>query len=824
MMVCCTEVEAKRLIRIKQIDLNNNPCRIEIKLSEKPPYKIIPIGKKELLIALKNVRGTDQIKIKGSAEPLVRKIGVDTPANDVVTVIVNTRQEVNSISPVWDQVRQTLVIPLSETNQNSHHPNKSERRVRLSVKEKTAGEKESLKQEKGPIPTAASVKTQKQIQPAVKMEKPIFSGTIDDFFIELKNDGCLGDKTFFAALKFYETKQWQGAFDTISAFINQQPLLSCLEKAYFVKAFSFYRKMMENDEQQQIEAIDFFQEAINRFPKSDYVPYAYIAVGKIHLHLKNPAQAKGYFNLVLDQYPNYHGIPEALFELGRIYSQKSQKNDQNDAISIFKKIIADYPQSELVIAAKRELGKMMLATNNFSEALKILMPLSESEPHMLYESSDLLLHIGNAYYHTGNSEKARLALSKAYNLFPEIDSKDEVLSRIADSFIEQKQPEKAVKVYEYIIANFPETEGYITGLMRLAQFTEEQAEKERLYNIVIKDFPYHSLARLAMMRLAGLYNEAGEYEKSIEMLENLLKSRPKALKNEALYLMRKAYMLLFRRLLQEENYPSVLARYEENKDVLNKLESAEIFRLVGQAYMNGHLYQQAFDVLMKAYKRFEKGRRPADLMYNLGVVMQELQRFDEALNMFSALIRNFPESPYIKDAYKRRGTILLAKHGYKEAIKNFQAAYRRSTDDREKADILTNEAQAHKALGNLQAAAGLLIKVINQLASASAEHFKMIAETYRSLGEIYLELESYQQAADAFSMSVKFSGKDDNRSEIQFAIGESYQKANVMDKAVRVYEGLIESEDSLWAKLAQERLKEIELKAKLEQKTKVSMP
>jgi tetratricopeptide (TPR) repeat protein len=808
----CQEVEARADLHIEEIELRQNPDRIEIRLNGKPPCKIVEIGPKEYLIALKNVTVSNHTQVKGERAPFITHIGVDQPSSRVVTIIVNTRHKIPSLHAKWDASRKTLMIDFS-----TFRPDRFPRQTAaVSRSQKRIRHKEKSPQYKKPGKAALSLAKATDATVSPQPEGFKFSGTLNDFWLEVNEDVCLNDITLLEGVQYHHAGQWRSAVDKFSDYIRQNSSNTCLEKAYYMKAYSFYHNTVDSNDE-RLRSINCFEDAVNRFPQSDYVPYAYAAMGKLYHDLKNPVQARAYFNLVLKEYPDCHGKPEVMFDLARI---DLQANQPSRAISLYRKILDEFAWSQMVTPTCLELAQVMYQAKDYPEVLKIMTPLAESNPHIMYESPDWLVRMGNAYYYTGAAEKARSAFSKALNCFPAISSRDRILSRIADSFIEQRQPQKARKIYEHIVENYPETDGYVTGLVRLAQFSDQEDKKTSLYRKVVEQFPSHSLSRLAMIRLAGLYNKQGDFSKSIPLLENILSDPSNLFKDESLQLMQDAYLAVFTKMLQQGDYPNILMQYEKKKDMLDQLQNSDIFAMIGKAYNNADFYPQAYELLKKAYKQEKDSRQRPDVMYHLGVAMHETQRYKAALHMFENLIRRYPDTSYMKNACHRGGLIYMQQKVYQKAIERFQAARSHASKTAEKTRILMDEALARQAAGQFKTAAASLVKAINSLSAEAGDHSGLIADTYRRLGEVYMSDRNYLKAADAFSMSTKFDQNHEKLPEIVFAIADAYTRAEQPDRALQYYNQVIETEAPLWAKLARERVREMDLNQELKKQSK----
>ena len=82
---------------------------------------------------------------------------------------------------------------------------------------------------------------------------------------------------------------------------------------------------------------------------------------------------------------------------------------------------------------------------------------------------------------------------------------------------------------------------------------------------------------------------------------------------------------------------------------------------------------------------------------------------------------------------------------------------------------------------------------------------------------MYLLTKTYLKAADAFSMAVKFSERKETP-DLRFLLAEAYEKGKNIEMAGKVYKEILELGDPFWARLAQEKLRGIQIDAKLKPK------
>ena len=122
-------------------------------------------------------------------------------------------------------------------------------------------------------------------------------------------------------------------------------------------AFRFYRS--EDYE----TAIDRFEKLLQNYPASDYADNALFWMGECYLKLDDHERAVLTFEDVTKRYPNGNKAPDALYrqavailEIGRRTQQEGRYAAA--AREIFEKIVRDYPESDRVPEARRQLEKL----------------------------------------------------------------------------------------------------------------------------------------------------------------------------------------------------------------------------------------------------------------------------------------------------------------------------------------------------------------------------------------------------------------------------------------------------------------------------------
>ncbi|MBW1697436.1 MAG: tetratricopeptide repeat protein [Deltaproteobacteria bacterium] len=784
----------KAVRTIKGITVQNNPETLHVKLSSGTAYRVFQIDRKEVVIALKNVAITGKLLKNLHRKGYIREIRLDTVPNRVMVLTVYTKYHIKAVNSKWSKKNRTLSVRFRfyETSKKGKHIKPAEK----ALFSDPAG--------KLPRMGLSHFKNQK-LTPA---------DSVDLLVVEMEKDTCITHPEISSAIRRCKSQSWQEAYNISNQYLQSKGDKECLEQVFFLRAYCFYKKMDPSMGDQRLAAKDLFQEVVSFYPKSRYAAYGIAALGKINLQLENYNEAKGYFKYILGNYKDYPAIPDIMIELARVQLAKGKVNL---AVATLENLIARYPNNPSVSVAKLELGKALFESNDFEGALKIFVDLMESNPQLVFASSDLLEYMGRCYYQMGENTAARNTLLRAVNYFPDMASNHILLSRIADIYYDQDQQEKAQKFHEYVVKNFRGTDGFIISSVRMASYLKRRAEKENLYRLIISDFPDHPMTQLAYLKLAQLLSKVGEHEKSIETIHSFLAKFPGTLKKEAIVVLKDAYSFYFEKLFKENDTASLLTMFERDRSIINRIRSPQLFLTIGKAYMSEKLYEDAVQLFQQSHRLFGKKRTPAQLLFNLGISLHESGKAHQALKIFDAYTRSFPKHEHRAEVYHRVGRIWMQKKKHKQALETLKVAFKESRQNRQKATILLDLAEAYEKLGDYRSSTRRRIKAIDLMAAVPETPPDLISEAYRDLGESYLRINAYLKAADAFLMAIKFSGKT-QPPDLQFLLGEAYERGEKVDEAAEIFKKLLESSDPFWARLAKEKLRGIQIHNQLKSK------
>ncbi|MFZ5568763.1 MAG: tetratricopeptide repeat protein [Thermodesulfobacteriota bacterium] len=799
---------------IEDLQVLDRPERLVIRLSGKTDFKIIRLDDDtSMSIAFRDTALGVRLEPVRAGIAWVRELRFLSLPDQVVSLRVVTGAVMGPINAQWAGDAKTLTIRIGLFRKEPVHKKRM-----AGIKAKSAHQGQEAVNSSPP--SGPADETMPPVHPeiparesAVPSMKNGLKGGIDDFLAVFSTAECHTGAELEKAVGFCQKGMYREAVETVGSFLQSSPPDGCREAAFFLKGFAVYKWSEDADEFQLLEAVKDLQDAISYYSQSKYAPFALTMLGKMYLELNNEPEARGYFKIVLDSFKKYSGMPEVLFEMGRL-SAKERKFSQ--AISFFEQVLGQYPGSMFEKQTRLEIGKAYFETNRFPKALEHLTALVDSDPRMIYASSDLLTTIGNCYYQTAKYPEAREVLAKAYNIFPDMAENHIVLTRIGDTYEDEKRVDKAKKIYEQVREKYPGTDGFIISSLRLANLEENSQEREKIYRMIMEDFPAHPMAELSRLRLAEMQQKEGQYRESIAMIDELLRRGGRALRREAEYLQEQSFQKYFQQMLSENNYPHILQMAEKQSKIINRMENPELYYLSGKAFFLGHLYPQAADYLGKAYRFYQGSNRPKDLLFLLGRASLETGALDDGMGRLNQYLREDPGGEHAAEATMLIGRGWLEKKEYQKAEESFQLSLRSAKSDLEKAGILLQLARVSAGSGRQEEKAERLLNAIALYSTGEQTVPAPVASAYRELGETFLAMGAYDKAADAFSRAIQYTRQEEGLAGLRYLLAEAYFKNKAADLATPIYREVAATGDPIWGKLAEERLRSIAVGNRLE--------
>ncbi len=815
---------------------------VEIGLSGYSVHRVIPLDDREMLVAFKDTELAEDVfgseTIVG--DPLVEKIENAQNPSHVACVVVRT------------------VKPLSEIEYRIEE-NEGVFRIELRAKDERPDEKAGRFSEKTVL---AEEVVEKKIGPEG-------DPALRDLGGEAVESGIDG-KLFEEARGYFEKAQWAKAVSVLEELVSSHPESGFLERACFLLAKSFQRSVGERAAERISEVVERFQIAVSKYPGSPFVPDALVSMGNCYFHGAQYHEAMNYYDRVLAEYKEDPTAAEAMFQKGRILALTGKPLM---ALKYFETMEDHFPKSEFLVKAKLEMAKTLFDIKSFKRSLSLVEEIRSSAPDQIRIDPDILLYLGYNYYELGQLREAREVLSMVLNLFPEVETKDLILTRIADTYREDGIEHKASKLYDLVARSCPGSEGSLISLLRVAEGVEKAAlsvpaaEKEQLsadaskkaneiYAQIAKDSPDSPLAQVAMLKLATFEKKSGHYEVCIRTLKELLAKKPdEKLAQEVHAVLQEAmFKLALQKQEQKDDEGSVetlkelLGQYpntELNDEMKSALEQSlhAVFQAraqggksdglisyydtlkedipfegvpnllleVGDAYGKLHLHGHALDVFLKAKKALEPKELPAKALLGLGASAFEERRYEEAEASLRVFVEKYPADKESSSAYEWLGKTYLKTKQFDQASEAFKMSLEKGGHDKNRAVVFSAMAEAALGQGDYEKAETVLASAVSLLEQEKGAATGDLFVAYSKLGEVRSRLGQKAAAVEALENALKFVPEGADSYALQYRLAQCYEGIEASEKAEELLNRIVASGDPFWSKLAQTQIDEINI-------------
>ena len=788
---------------------------ISVKLSGARAYKVIGLGGNEILIALKDTELSRTIHNKQvTGDGLIQRVEINHKPNNVSCLLVKLRKPYIKIDHKIEAATGRLHVQITGEDNSSKRESKRSEAPALSAKDRPSPRPAPRGSAKADgLPETPAPVTLTRPGGMAQLLKPNFKGTTPD------------PGLYRQAAECFEEARWEEAILILSEIISAYPESPHLEQPYFLLAASYGRMFHANNAERFVEVMRHYQYAINKFPDSVFVPDAMVSIGNCYLKEEKYHEALAYYGLVFENYKGYAATPEAIFKRGKTFARTKKLQE---AVKDFRQVETHYPETPFATVAKIERAKVLFDMNNFKRSLGLLNEIMSAEPDRVYENPDILLYSGHNYYELGELEKSREALCEVLNYYPDIESNDLILARIADTYREQGMEDKALKLYSMVLRRYPNSQGGLISMLRLSDNIKKVGLQELLSPGVIEEIAYNRpasetykeimkahggspLSQLAGLRLALQRQKDKDYEGSIDTLREILTKYPDtALKKQVKSALRASVKAIFEKEQQAGNYEKIVGYYEEIKADLGVEDMGNIFLILGDAYRRLQLYNGAIFAFKEAKKSYTDQAQPPALLFGLGICLHKIKRFEEAYRALGAFVERYPDESHAYQAYFLIGDIMLRQKAYEKAMAALNLAIKKDPDAPCKIETLLAMAEASNALRYYDSASRLLKRAIALMNQNKTGSHTRTYDAYWQLGETYLKLGENQWAVSALEKALEISPKGRNDCSLRFRIAECYQRLREEDKTEGILNQIIASEDPFWSTMAAAKVNEIE--------------
>ena len=650
-----------------------------------------------------------------------------------------------------------------------------------------------------------------------RTQKPIFENELSRL---VADDGRRDTAAFQKCLGCYKAKDWSGTIEKLNHLIKTYPEGRYAEKAYFLLIKSYERLSARSISNQFNEIKNHYENTLNRFPESNYVPEALLSIGNTYFKIENYYEALGYYNLVIKKDKDPISTVKALMKKVAILLLRKKREDALSVLTVLEEKTSLSPDMPERIEARKLKAKILYEMNRFHDSLNILNRLKRTDPENIIKYPEISLYLGYNYYQLGDNIRSRKHLFRFYNSCPSREMSHLILTQIGDTYKNEGLLRDAGKIYRKVLERYPKTDGAIISQIRLAEQQEQgvlmpkakkgiRSPKEIYKNIVNKSSnndEKNPLAQLSSLKLAISYQKDKEYKKSLNVLKELQKKYPgTALKKEMRHALSVTIQGILTQEIKKKKYVNVINFYLKEKKLFLSVNAPELFLAVARAFNEISLEETATEVFKKADSLLPDREKPPDLLFFVGKYLFKTKQFKNALKRFDMLIDNYPLDRYVSNAYRLKGSILLMQKRYKIAAETFSAALRYPVTRCQKTMLLIEKAKALTGSNSSEKALKALTEAIGTKKDCSFPDYNIC----QKIGDLYLNLGYTHKAVTFFHQALKSSTENSNKIYLKFKIAQCYLRLNKTEDSLALYKQISSLNDPFWSNLANEKITEI---------------
>ena len=546
-------------------------------------------------------------------------------------------------------------------------------------------------------------------------------------------------------------------------------------------ASEFVRVGIRNDNPPAGKQTGYYQMLISKYPSSaNREDWIATLAGLLAQNDSSLAAADAEYKILVEQYRGSEHYPEYLAQRAAI----AQKQGRKEAADMYRTIAADYPASPPAASALYNLGLIAESGQNYSDANQFF---------------DKLI---SEYYYTDLAEQALLRRADTYLLSGQYA--DAITAY--ESQLSQLPPDDVVLNREFVpryqIALF-----YKIGKAYYSQKNWGTAQKY-LTSYISAD-PNGSFAEDANFTLGDIYLELGDPVSAVAGFEKIgaqddqlyLKARRKIadiyFDTDKYNLASKAYFDLAKGFKEEDKVAEIRARgiialirggkRQEAENLISdyrkkydkERENLAAFQLeLGKYYRINSNLNQAVKYFNNVLKDYSKSSWADDAEYQLALTNITLNKQEEALDILTGFAKKYPESENLGMVYNTLGGIYFRSEKYESAMTSFKRALEKTTDRKQRQQVMSNLIKAYTFVNFWDAALALSREYIDTYPDADDVIDKKIL-----IGRAYVALNQVDRAVEILR-ETRLIADSEKEPEIQFYIGDAYFRSGEYENAI----------------------------------------
>ncbi|MBR5902539.1 tetratricopeptide repeat protein [bacterium] len=385
------------------------------------------------------------------------------------------------------------------------------------------------------------------------------------------------------------------------------------------------------------------------------------------------------FDGIMRLYPEVEFSTQAWF---RAVQSDISAGDFKRAENSYIDFIKAHPGNDVAAPVRLAIAQALMETNQFKEAVRNLKAgLEEYKEGEIAEN--MYFSLGSALLGAQEYKEAEDTLKQFAEKFPESSLVPQSYLRLTEGYIEQKRFQDALNFLEKTIADFPE----FAREYKLDEYSQEitlaYATAEAEQKNFEKAEELCATVTLPRLREQSLYLQAdmcvkqGNYEKGVEVLENMLKEfEDSDLQADILMTLGGVYMNQRQYDKAKETFDRVVAL---EREAAQKSKPLAVLQKAFCSYYANDMagMKENLEVILKDYPTSPEA---GDALYWMAYFAKSDRKYADAAEFSARLVKEYPDHGYAPEAAYEVGENKVLGNKYFEAVEAFKEAYAKYPD------------------------------------------------------------------------------------------------------------------------------------------------
>lgn len=409
------------------------------------------------------------------------------------------------------------------------------------------------------------------------------------------------------------------------------------------------------------------------------------------------------------------------------------------AIRYINQLINDHPQTDKQVQAKLLLGQCYFFQAKYLKAYEVfqgLLGLSEFQDATLF-------WLGETYLKGSDFNQAEKQYLKLIKVYPDSIYAPQAYYSLGWVYFEQSKYEESKKAFQKLLIKFPD----------------------------------HQLGEDTNYKLGEIEYNLGNYEETTVLFTYFIEKYPKTTRiAESYFYIAESFYYLNDNLKAITYYAkSADSSYDAKLVLMSKVSMGWCYLKLKKLDLAREQFDSAY-----AYSK-EKGILSDDVLLGQASLYSETKEYDLALEAYSNLIYQFPDSKRITEAYLGKASSYYLLEQFKEAITTYRSFINRFEKSEQKETIekaYFGLAWSYLKAGNLDES----IKIFEEVKSKTKNNIVRIS-ALSQIGDAYQDSDQLDKAVEIYDKILTEFSDSPYTDYVQYRQGIALLKMNKVDAA-----------------------------------------